>query len=646
MSSKTKNIMKKSSLTSLLWCLFTLPFIKCTTSSSVYYQTINEADSLKMLAIEYKQKQDYVKALDFNYQALEKLDNINEDSLRSRIFFNIGVLKEAQFMYKSAIDFFDKALEIAFYTKDTVVIGYALYHKAFCLNSLGYADSSYHYYRQLSLMNLPFIQKNVLMHMGYYFLEQTDNFHEDSAYFYLSLSQKIRSFSDNFIDSVFISYYWGLFYQKKYQISSDKVFLDSAYHYFNFDESVLDSIQSMNGDMFLRVFMQKANIAFEKNDYQSSSINYRRAIALIDNEYNSKNTQAFNELIVRYDLLEKEKRIVESELKSKIYVIISVVFFVFLIFILIFSSLVIKKNRTISQQINEINMLYQDTLLQKKQIEQQRDLIHNQKSQIDDSIQAAVLVQKRLMERTDLILAEVCDNISVLFLPKDSLSGDFYWSYKTEDYSFIGVFDCTGHGVRASLIATIAYQCLNEILGTGCFDPAEILKQLDDKILTLYLSGEQKEKLLSGNYEIDVDEISIVGALLRFDKKTSNIVYCSAKGLFYLLTEDHPGQITLTVQEYDSSPLGVSILKDFQKPYQNYSFSYKKNSVLHLFSDGFQDQFNEEREKYKTKRLKQIFINVFAYSPLQQKELLLQEFEKWKGKTPQTDDVLIVTIKF
>ena len=39
----------------------------------------------------------------------------------------------------------------------------------------------------------------------------------------------------------------------------------------------------------------------------------------------------------------------------------------------------------------------------------------------------------------------------ILFKPKDILSGDFYWALKKENYWYVAVADCTGHGVPGAI---------------------------------------------------------------------------------------------------------------------------------------------------------------------------------------------------
>jgi len=64
-----------------------------------------------------------------------------------------------------------------------------------------------------------------------------------------------------------------------------------------------------------------------------------------------------------------------------------------------------------------------------------------------------------------------------------------------------------------------------------------------------------------------------------------------------------------------------------------------------MFTNGFSDQFNEEGVKYKRVNLKNLLDEIRTLPTIKQQEILESRFNKWKGKTEQTDDTLILGIK-
>ena len=75
--------------------------------------------------------------------------------------------------------------------------------------------------------------------------------------------------------------------------------------------------------------------------------------------------------------------------------------------------------------------------------------------------------------------------------------------------------------------------------------------------------------------------------------------------------------------------------------------SIKENDSIYLYSDGYIDQFGgPENKKFMIKRFKEYLLKINDYPMLKQKELLIETFNTWKGISDQTDDVLVLGIRF
>ena len=65
-----------------------------------------------------------------------------------------------------------------------------------------------------------------------------------------------------------------------------------------------------------------------------------------------------------------------------------------------------------------------------------------------------------------------------------------------------------------------------------------------------------------------------------------------------------------------------------------------------MFSDGYTDQFGGKKgKKFKRKEFKKLLISIRKKTMDEQKELIYQSFESWKGKLEQTDDVCVMVVK-
>ena len=68
--------------------------------------------------------------------------------------------------------------------------------------------------------------------------------------------------------------------------------------------------------------------------------------------------------------------------------------------------------------------------------------------------------------------------------------------------------------------------------------------------------------------------------------------------------------------------------------------------LIYLLTDGYADQFGGNKgKKFKFKNLKQLILDNYT-KPLQQQKLILDNaFESWKGSLEQVDDVCVIGIK-
>ena len=55
-------------------------------------------------------------------------------------------------------------------------------------------------------------------------------------------------------------------------------------------------------------------------------------------------------------------------------------------------------------------------------------------------------------------------NAFAILLPKDIVSGDFYWFKTVDNLVFVAMADCTGHGVPGAFMSMIGSRLLNEIV--------------------------------------------------------------------------------------------------------------------------------------------------------------------------------------
>ena len=81
-------------------------------------------------------------------------------------------------------------------------------------------------------------------------------------------------------------------------------------------------------------------------------------------------------------------------------------------------------------------------------------------------------------------------------------------------------------------------------------------------------------------------------------------------------------------------------------PFTNHIIQLDAGSSFYLFTDGYADQFGgPSGKKFKYSQLKDTLFAINAKPMKQQKVILKETFESWKGELEQIDDVCIIGMK-
>jgi serine phosphatase RsbU (regulator of sigma subunit) len=242
------------------------------------------------------------------------------------------------------------------------------------------------------------------------------------------------------------------------------------------------------------------------------------------------------------------------------------------------------------------------------------------------SLRYAQMIQHALMPNPAILKGRLKD-LFILFLPRDFVSGDFYYAFCTRQKMCIAAGDCTGHGVPGALMSILGISFLNEIMQTDInLNANRILNMMREKIMqALHQTGNCREAQ---------DSIDI--GLCMVDCNTGRLQYSGANRPLIMIRNGE-----LTEFKPDKMTLGVAPVKE--SSFTNNCIDTKPGDSFYLFSDGFSDQFGEVTDKkFKYKHFKRI-IHSFEELPMaQQKQHLESAFNEWKGKAQQVDDVLVV----
>jgi len=264
-----------------------------------------------------------------------------------------------------------------------------------------------------------------------------------------------------------------------------------------------------------------------------------------------------------------------------------------------------------------------------KALEDKNKVLQQKNEDIIDSIQYARKIQEAILPNIDKIAENISDAF-VLYLPKDVVSGDFYFYYKKENKIFIAAVDCTGHGVPGALMSVVGNSILKDVIvKREIEDPSIILEALDNDVNNLL----QKED----SYDVMSDGMDI--SLAVIDLAMNQLTFSGAMRPLWILRNNEIIEL-----KGDRFPIGY--FYGVEKSFTNTVIDLKKNDQLYLFSDGYADQFGgEKNKKFNRKKMRELFISISGMNGEEQQGFLEYALKNWRQETEQTDDVLIISLK-
>jgi len=328
-------------------------------------------------------------------------------------------------------------------------------------------------------------------------------------------------------------------------------------------------------------------------------------------------------------IIEEEKRKLisrqEKEKKNLIITFISIG----LLLLIGFTVFLYNRFRLIKKQ----NALIEE---QKRVVDEQQvklvginDELSSKNEMITDSIFYAKKIQKAILP--DLApFREYVQDIFVFSQPKDIVSGDFYWGYRTEKEILFTVADCTGHGVPGAFMSLIGSNILDKIVGEmNITRPDLILEQLSKEIYTR-LQAENDADVKDGmdlvmcSVNLETKKLQLAGAYNPMYIVRDKEIIQFKTDRYQLGNPDHLENKNITLQTFD----------------------LKTDDILYLFSDGFPDQKGGEKgKKYFYQPFRELLIKNSGLSLAEQKVNFGKELEAWKGEKEQMDDILIMGLK-
>lgn len=309
-------------------------------------------------------------------------------------------------------------------------------------------------------------------------------------------------------------------------------------------------------------------------------------------------------------------------------------FFIYFIFFIALVWAIVKWNtrRLIEEKIRLEEIVKQRTaevVAQKEEIEIQNEKIAAQNEEIKSSIHYASRIQGAILTPPEQINRIFPDNF-ILYLPRDIVSGDFYYITQIGSKKISVVADCTGHGVPGGFMSMLGVSFLTQIISqTEDLHAATILNKLRHQVITaLHQTGE-----IGGSKDgMDL-------ALYILDEQTMHLEFAGANNPLVHISNGELNHI-----KSDKMPIGIHLRGD--TPFTNFELEVKKGDVIYTFSDGYADQFGgSDTRKFMIKNLKEMLLQIHQKPMDEQREILHKTLLNWHGDTPRIDDVVLMGVR-
>ena len=176
-----------------------------------------------------------------------------------------------------------------------------------------------------------------------------------------------------------------------------------------------------------------------------------------------------------------------------------------------------------------------------------------------------------------------------------------------------------------ALVSVVCNNALNRsVREYGLTDVGEILGKAREIVIQEFEQSDEEVK--DG---MDIALCSLEGNTLK---------YAGAHNPLWVIRN---GEILET--KANKQPIGQF---DNLKPFTTHTFELQKGDTIYIFSDGYVDQFGGEKgKKFKAKAFRELLLSIQDKSMEEQKIIMNEAFETWRGNLEQIDDVCVIGVR-
>ncbi|NRV14577.1 serine phosphatase RsbU (regulator of sigma subunit) [Clostridium beijerinckii] len=276
---------------------------------------------------------------------------------------------------------------------------------------------------------------------------------------------------------------------------------------------------------------------------------------------------------------------------------------------------------------------YEQAILMNKELENKVNIrtqeLRESNQRINDSIEYAKRLQESILPSKEELKKLFMENF-VIWKPKDTVGGDFFWLREIEDVLVFVVGDCTGHGVPGAFMTMTVNAILHNIVNTiNKEDPSMILQELHIQLRQALNKNSNPSSVDDG---LDIAIFSI--------KKKASIIYAGANIELYIKREGE-------VKVFKPQTRGIGYRDiELKENLKNEIIQIQEGDIFIVTTDGFIHQNGGERKyPFGKKRL----CNMIKECEFKDFESIKSKFENtmevYKGNEEQRDDITVLGFK-
>ncbi|HUX53637.1 MAG TPA: SpoIIE family protein phosphatase [Williamwhitmania sp.] len=296
-----------------------------------------------------------------------------------------------------------------------------------------------------------------------------------------------------------------------------------------------------------------------------------------------------------------------------------------------------KERRVFEETVRERTA---DLAAQGEKLQRQRDLLKTQHDEIEqfhtqlsDSMEFAKHLQdSHLQNKSELDM--LCGDHFIIYQPKYSVGGDFYWSSVYDNNVIFCVVDCTGHGIPGALMSMVGLVAFKDVvLNQRIVSPAAVLGAVHHKMVTTLSIATPSDTVTSA---MDV-------AFCMLNRSEGKLWFAGAHCPIFLIKNCESEFPSLQELPGDKRLVGNPL---FRGPFKEHCLDVEPGDMIYLFTDGLVDQLEQhERRKFSRNLARKMFVQLCALPTAIQRQEIVNRIAEWKGSDVQTDDITVLGIR-